>query len=150
MRERFIIRKVCAEDIPTVVAIENQQFLHPWKEKLFTSELYHNISYFYLLEDTSSKTVIGYIIFWLIEDMIELHNIAVERDYKKKGLGKKLLEFMLDIGKQKKVKEIFLEVRVSNAEGIGFYEGNGFKRIDIRKDYYSSPTEDAAIYRLFL
>jgi [ribosomal protein S18]-alanine N-acetyltransferase len=148
MKQQIRIRKTKAKDIPAIVAIENQQFPHPWKENQFTSELDHNIAFFYAAEDTVSLQIIGYIIFWVIEDMIELHNIAVSGEHKKKGIGKQLLLFMLEKATEKKVSEIFLEVRQSNSEAISFYEAFKFKKIAVRKQYYDNPCEDAAIFKL--
>jgi [ribosomal protein S18]-alanine N-acetyltransferase len=142
------IRKVTQKDIPAIVAIENQQFLHPWKEHYFTSELTHDLSYFFLAEKVDTAEVMGYIIFWIIEETMELHNIAVSARFKKKGIGKQLLLFLLETAEQNGVEEVFLEVRRSNAEAIGFYEAFKFKRISIRKNYYDNPREDALIFKL--
>lgn len=55
---------------------------------------------------------------------------------------------MVEIAKQKEVKEVFLEVRKSNTEAIKFYESFHFELAGTRKDYYQDPMEDALIYRL--
>jgi [ribosomal protein S18]-alanine N-acetyltransferase len=144
------IRKTTYSDIDVIVDIENQRLPHPWKKKYLTDELTHDISYFFLAEDMLSNRVAGYIIFWIIEDQIELHKIVTSEDYQRKGVGKKLLLFMLEIAGQKKVNEIFLEVRISNLEAIKFYEFFHFKLTGIRKNYYIEPQEDALIYRLAL
>lgn len=146
----YIIRKTRAEDIDAVVAIENQQFPHPWKKNFFLSELTHNLAYFYVLEHRIEHKhwVVGYIIFWVIKETIELHNIAVEKEHKGKGLGKRLFTFLIETAKKRNGEEIFLEVRQSNQEAIGFYEHQGFKQIATRKDYYNDPKEDAVIYKM--
>jgi ribosomal-protein-alanine N-acetyltransferase len=143
-------RKAKTSDIETITRIENQQFSHPGKTHQFISELTHDISYFYVCEDVSKKEVVGYIIFWIIEETMELHTIAVSKQYKQKGIGKRLFLFMMETAKKKKVEEIFLEVRCSNTEAIAFYESFHFQQVGVRKDYYSSPQEDALIYRLTL
>jgi ribosomal-protein-alanine N-acetyltransferase len=145
---RIRTRKAKEKDIPAIKGIEDQQFLHPWKRNQFETELDHSIAFFYVAEEVSTGTIAGYIIFWLIEDTIELHNIAVSAQFKKKGIGKQLLGFMLEIAHQKNAREIFLEVRQSNREAIGFYEAFDFKQIAVRKDYYNNPREDAVIYKL--
>jgi ribosomal-protein-alanine N-acetyltransferase len=143
-------RKAKTSDMETITGIENRQFRHPWKTHQFTGELTHDISYFYVCEDVSTKEVVGYIIFWIIEETMELHTIAVSETYKQKGIGKRLFLFMMETAKKKKVEEIFLEVRRSNTEAIAFYESFHFQQVGIRKDYYSSPREDALIYKLTL
>ena len=145
---RIRIRKAKTNDITAIASIEQQQFPHPWKKSYLTDELSHDISYFYAAKDILANQVAGYIIFWIVEDQLELHKIVTAENYKRKGIGKKLFLFMLEIAKQKKVKEIFLEVRKSNTEAIKFYESFHFELAGIRKDYYHDPMEDALIYRL--
>jgi ribosomal-protein-alanine N-acetyltransferase len=145
---RIRIRKAKTNDISALASIEHQQFPNPWKKSYLTDELAHDISYFYAAEDILTNQVAGYIIFWIIEDLLELHKIVTAENYKKKGIGKKLFLFMLEIAKQKKVKEIFLEVRKSNTEAIKFYESFHFELAGIREAYYHEPVEDALIYRL--
>jgi len=142
------IRKTKTDDITTIAGIEQQQFPNPWKKSYFTDELAHNISYFYAAEDILTNQLAGYIIFWIVEDLLELHKIVTAENYKRKGIGKKLFLFMLETAKQKKVKEIFLEVRKSNTAAIKFYESFHFELAGIREAYYHDPSEDALIYRL--
>jgi len=141
------VRKAGASDIDAVAEIEERQFLHPWKRSYLIDELSHDISYFYVAEDETAKGVVGYIIFWIIEEMLELHHIAVPGKYKKKGIGKELFLFMLKTAEQNNVEEIFLEVRKSNAEAVAFYESFDFELVGVRKNYYSSPPGDALIYK---
>jgi len=145
---RIRIRKAEANDIDAIAGIEQQRFPHPWKKSYLMDELSHDISYFYVAEDVVDSQVAGYIIFWIIEDLLELHKIVSAENYKKKGIGKKLFLFMVEVARQKKVKEVFLEVRKSNTEAIQFYEAFHFRLTGTRKDYYQDPTEDALIYRL--
>jgi ribosomal-protein-alanine N-acetyltransferase len=144
---RIRARKTKRQDIDAICSIEARQFPNPWKEKYFIDELSHNLSYFYVAEDIGAGVVAGYIIFWIIEETLELHKIAVSPDYLGKGIGKLLFRFMLDKAKEKKVEELFLEVRESNTAAIKLYESMGFARISKRKDYYSDPREDALIYK---
>jgi ribosomal-protein-alanine N-acetyltransferase len=142
------IRKANASDIKPILRIENQRFPHPWKENYFSSELDHDISYFYVAEDSDARRIAGYIIFWIIADLLELHKIASAEEYKKKGVGKKLFLFMLKTAEQKKVGKIFLEVRKSNTDVVKWYESFAFQCVGIRKGYYSNPAEDALVYCL--
>lgn len=144
------IRKTRAEDIDAVYSIELEQFTHPWKKKFFISELSHDISFFYAAEDTDSKEVAGYIIFWIVEETLELHDIAVKGTYKKKGIGSQLMRFMFETAAARGVEEMFLEVRKSNRDAVTFYEKFNFKQVGERKDYYSDPLENALVYKLII
>lgn len=146
----IIIRKTQAADIDIIYYIKKEQFSNPWKKKVFYDELNNDLSYFYVAEDTSLNEIIGYIIFWVIQETIELHDIAVTEKYKKRGIASRLMCFMLETAHARKVEEIFLEVRQSNAAAIALYEKYNFKKIDVRKNYYTEPVEDAAVYALYL
>lgn len=144
------LNKAEAGDIDAVYAVEKEQFPNPWKKHYFIAELTHDISRFYVARDRESGKITGYIIFWVIEDTIELHNIAVHGDFKRKGIGTKMIDFLLTAAAEKNVKEIFLEVRRSNAAAIKFYEKFKFKQINCRKNYFDSPTEDALVFALYV
>lgn len=145
---RIRIRKAKSRDIETVAEIEQQVYQHPWKKHYFTGELDHDISFFHVAQEEESNRIVGYIIFWIVEETMELHNIAVAPQFKKKGIGQQLMQFMTATAKEKKVEEIFLEVRASNRRAIEVYEGFGFERSSVRKNYYNKPREDAVIYKL--
>jgi len=142
------LRKTVYKDIKTILNIEKQQFPHPWPQHFFNDEISHDISYFYVAEDIRIQQPVGYIIFWIIEEEMELHKIAVSQAYRNRGIGKGLFQFMLKTAKEKKIEKIFLEVRKSNIAAIKLYESFNFKLIGIRKKYYNDPLEDAMTYCL--
>lgn len=101
-----------------------------------------------MAEDTETNEIRGYIIFWIIQKTLELHDMAVIEKHKKKGIGSFMMNFMLETARARKVEELFLEVRKSNVEAITFYEKFNFKQIGIRKNYFQNPIEDALVFRL--
>ena len=80
--------------------------------------------------------LIGYIIYRKL-DVIHILKIFIDDKYKGNGYAKLLLDSLDD--------KIYLEVRKNNVSAIRFYEKNNFKIIDIKKDYYQNPTDDALI-----
>jgi ribosomal-protein-alanine N-acetyltransferase len=148
LHSQIKIRKTDIKDIDEIYLIEQEQFLHPWKKDFFLREMSHDIAWFYTAENAKTKEIVGYILFWIIEETLELHDIAVKGTYKKKGIGGLMMDFMLETARGRKVEELFLEVRQSNSEAVGFYEKYGFKQIDVRKNYYRNPVEDALVFRL--
>lgn len=76
----------------------------------------------------------GIIVYNLFYDRIEIEYIIVPEEYRKKGIGSKLLS---EIEKEK-INNITLEVRVSNVNAINFYKKNGYKIEAIRKNYYGN------------
>jgi [ribosomal protein S18]-alanine N-acetyltransferase len=77
----------------------------------------------------------------------ELENIVVAPTARRKGLGKQLLNSLLAAARDKNSNSVFLEVRESNSGARTLYEKAGFKQTGRRKSYYTSPLEDAILYR---
>ncbi len=141
-----IIRKAKSSDIDAVFKIEKSQF-GTWKREHFEDEVFNSLSYFYVIEDYISQDIIGFIIFWIIDEIAELHSISIYDDYKRQGYAKYLINHMFDILRNKKIREVFLEVRKSNIPAINLYKQLKFNKISERKEYYRSPVEDAMIFR---
>lgn len=77
--------------------------------------------------------IMGFINYTYIYDRIEIININVKDDYKRQGIGSKLLTEVLN----NKVINFTLEVNKTNLPAITFYKNHGFKEIAIRKNYYN-------------
>lgn len=137
------IRKMRREDCPAVHRLQCQCFSVPWSyesiEGMIANHSYHNYVAFY--EDR----LIGYIGMLAAADEADITNVAVDENLRRRGIGRKLLHYLTKKAGQKNINRIFLEVRRYNEAAVGLYEQAGFCQIDIRKDYYTSPREDALI-----
>jgi ribosomal-protein-alanine N-acetyltransferase len=80
-----------------------------------------------------------------IHPEIQIIDIEVKHDHRNKGYGKRLLQELISIAKNGSYTKIFLEVRASNSVARHMYDTFGFTETSVRKDYYSSPTEDAIL-----
>jgi ribosomal-protein-alanine N-acetyltransferase len=146
LKSLLTIKKARTNDIDSVFKIESEQFPYPWKKSLLHAELSNSISSFYLTRLPESDEVIGYIIFWLLGDTLEIHKIAVKEEFKRKGVGSMMINFTQKIALDRDIKKMFLEVRESNKTAAHFYDQLGFKKMTCRKNYYQNPPEDAIIY----
>ncbi len=82
-----------------------------------------------------NEKLVGYINYYLIYDRIEIANFNVLEEYQNKGIGTKLLKFLIECYDQK-ITNITLEVRSNNLKAINIYKKMGFKEKAIRKNYY--------------
>ncbi len=80
----------------------------------------------------------------------ELENLVVAETFRRRGAGSMLLAALVAEARAQQGSGIFLEVRESNSSAQGLYKKAGFKKTDLRKDYYSDPREDAVVFRLSL
>ena len=141
------VRKATALDVSGAFEIETEVTPNPWKERYFQAELENPLSFFYVAEEDSFGGIVGFIVFWLIDEQMELHNIAVSGAAQRKGVANALMNLMMNIASECEVREIFLEVRASNQAAISLYEKFGFISVGVRKNYYSRPGEDARLYK---
>ncbi|MFW6160700.1 MAG: ribosomal protein S18-alanine N-acetyltransferase [Acidobacteriota bacterium] len=134
------------EDLPAVVEIECLSFSTPWPETSFKGELENQpVSNPYVVVSKKLDKVIGYIIFWRIGDEAQIANVAVHPDYRRKGIGKKVVEKILSLLKREEVRFVILEVRPSNTVARALYHKLGFEVIGVREGYYRDPQENALI-----
>lgn len=81
------------------------------------------------------KDIVGFISISIIYERCEINYIAVEKEYRRRGIAKKLLDYVI---KCNDFDSISLEVKADNTEAIHFYLKNGFEKVSIRKNYYGS------------
>ncbi len=139
--------KMSAEMIPALAEIERVCFSHPWTEEGLAAELEKETAVFYaaLLDDRP----VGYMGFQIICDEAYVDNIAVLPEFRRLGIGRKLLYNAVEICRSRGVSFLSLEVRPSNTAAVSLYESVGFAEVGSRRGFYSSPTEDARIMTLY-
>lgn len=77
----------------------------------------------------------------------ELYNIAVSSEYRRNGIGSRLLNSLRKVLSEQNVRCIWLEVRESNHSAIDFYRKHGFVVEAKRPNFYSNPVGNALIMR---
>ena len=144
----FLISPLAAEDIPAAAALEAECFSRPWSEKTLAGE--------FALENTRffgafyQGRLVGYAGLRFAADEGEIFNIAVERGFRGRGVGRALAEKLAAAALELGLSCLLLEVRPSNKAALGLYIKAGFAQYALRKNYYSAPTEDAVLMRLEL
>jgi [ribosomal protein S18]-alanine N-acetyltransferase len=139
------IRKMTEDDVDRICLMERQCFKAPWPSSSFLAELAADYSKCFVI--TNYEHIIGYAVAWYIVDEFHLANIAIDAEYRKKGIGEWFVKRLLELASQLNKKNAYLEVRRSNIPAIRLYEKLGFSIIDIRKNYYTTEKEDALIMR---
>lgn len=134
------------EDIPSILEIENVSFQNPWRASTFSGEIANRgISYPYVIVHRNFERVIGYIIYWKIQEEVQICNFAIHPDFRKKGIGEAVIRSVIKAIQRDGGVYVFLEVRPSNLAARNLYKKLGFKILGTRKDYYQTPLEDALI-----
>ncbi|HWO41574.1 MAG TPA: ribosomal protein S18-alanine N-acetyltransferase [Candidatus Eisenbacteria bacterium] len=134
-------RAMTLGDIDSVMAIERSSFAYPWSLRFFLQEFQTQCSRALVAE--SEGKVAGYVLFWLLPDSIDVHNIAVHTAFRRRGIGRALLQQVVRHAQERGVARVTLEVRRSNFPAQKLYQSLGFLMTGIRKGYYSDDGEDA-------
>lgn len=117
-----------------------------WNEKILKDEFYNeNSEYFVVCEN---EIICGFAGLWFNIDEAHIMNIAVKKDFRKKGIGSELLKFLIDEAKNKEKICITLEVRDDNIPAIELYKKFDFDILGKRKKYYNN-CNDAIIMTKF-
>jgi [ribosomal protein S18]-alanine N-acetyltransferase len=128
--------------------MERVCYSDPWPASAFAA-LPDNAQVFFAVarDEGHDGDLVGYVIGWYVLDEGELANLAVAQEARRHGIGRSLLDAMLDDAASRAASRIFLEVRESNEAARQLYAQRDFEYVGRRKRYYRSPVEDALILR---
>lgn len=141
MADLFIV-PMEEKHIDSVVLLEKECFSSPWSKQTLSDAMKVNTKFFVAQK---KGTVMGYIGISCVLDEGYVTNVAVFPDYRKRGVATALVNRVLKLKDEIGLSFVSLEVRKSNQNAISLYEKSGFKEEGIRKNFYSSPLEDAII-----
>lgn len=128
------LRLLQEADLPVVNLIEHASYSVPWSEETFRGLLRRRDAEVWAAEHAG--TVLGYAVFWQVLDQGELGNVAVAPEARRNGLARALVGRVLERAAARGVRELFLEVRPSNAGARRLYESYGFVAVGRRRNYY--------------
>jgi ribosomal-protein-alanine N-acetyltransferase len=140
-------RKMTVDDLEQVVAIDQMSFSLPWPARSFQFELTDNPASRSWVAELDGR-VVGMVVAWLIVDEIHIATIAVHPDFRKQGIGEKLLLHTLQSAKAEGGVSSFLEVREGNTAAIVMYRKFGYVESGRREGYYKDNGEDAILMTL--
>jgi len=145
----FTIRAMTEMDVGAVVAIERGSYQFPWSEGIFRDCV--RVGYVCRVV-TFNNVIIAYSVMSVGAGESHILNLCVGADFRCLGVGKKLLNYMLERAAAAGMSEAFLEVRPTNTNAIRLYQSLGFQQIGVRRGYYQAAggREDAAVFKLAL
>lgn len=147
-RLRWRIEEMRLEDLEEVLRIEAASFSQPWTREMFQRELRPGISLALVARsEGEGGKLMGYLCGWVVRDEFQINNVAVDLEYRGRGIGKRLLLEALTRAVRRGARTALLEVRVSNLVARELYRRLGFTVVGRRRRYYTEPVEDALIMR---
>ena len=136
------IREMKFEDYENIKDKLQKEFDEFWTPSILKSELESkNSKYIVALK---GKEVVGFAGIIILPDGTEVTNIVTKKVERKKGIGKLLLDKLINMTITEKKKVISLEVNEKNIIAINLYKNFGFEKVGRRKKYYNG-IDDAII-----
>lgn len=130
-------------DVPAVTEIERRVFGDPWSDAFFHAEL--DLGQVHARIAEVGGALAGYSLAWLGSGEGHLGNLAVVGEARRRGVARALIEDLLERARECGVRQIALEVRVSNFAAQALYRGHGFRLVGLRRGYYRDNGEDALV-----
>ena len=141
---QIVIRPMELSDIDGVMLVEHEAFVVPWSRQAFEEELTQNRIARYLVAEMDGK-IAGYAGVWFVIGEAHVTNVAVHGSARRQGIGRLLMNHLIDLAADNGIEAMTLEVRVTNLPARELYREMGFVEKGIRPNYYSETKEDALI-----
>ena len=142
------IRKMKIEDVPAVAQIDRMSFTLPWPEHSFQYEVLENRVARCFVAETEENRIAGMVVSWIIVDELHIATIAIHPDFRRMGIGARILTEALAEGRAAGARLAFLEVRATNEAAQAMYRKFGFEVTGKRPRYYKDNGEDAILMTL--
>lgn len=137
------IRKMSCWDLNEILAIERQSFPWPWAESTFRRALRASKVRSFVARNSRCDCVVGYMVLCYRTWSVGLENLAVGRDWRRQGIGTKLME--VAARKLRYRPQIYARVREGNVDAQCFFRAHGFRAISILRNYYDDTDEPAYV-----
>ena len=133
----MIVSPMTPADLDEVMEIEQRSFPEPWSRGMFLHELKLPFSKTLLARaDDPPHALLGYVCRWLVGDEVQILNIAVDPACRQRGVGRALVEQVLQEAEARHIRTVTLEVRPGNTAAVALYRSFGFSESGVRRNYY--------------
>ena len=144
-----VVRNAIKSDTQEIAALEKATFPMPWSEASILHDIEENDIAMVVVAEVDGVFA-GYADVWCIAGEGQLNNIAVSKNARGNGIGRKIMSELIEQLKKMNYYEMSLEVRPSNIVAVSLYEKLGFVQAGRREGYYLHNGEDALILKLGL
>lgn len=142
------LRRAVDADLEEIGELERRIFPDPWSSAALEEAIVEGEA---LVAVDEQGRVVGYVTMACTLDLLHVQNLAVRRGQRRQGVGRRLLQASLDLGRERGAQAAILEVRASNRPARSLYTAAGFQIVGRRRAYYRVPAgglpEDAVVYR---
>ncbi|WP_456826837.1 ribosomal protein S18-alanine N-acetyltransferase [Cellulomonas sp. P5_E12] len=144
-----VVRALCPADLPDLERMEVELFgAAAWSPESLAAEIVGPGRWY--VGAVVDGALVGYAGLWFDGFDAQVMTIGTDERFQGRGLGRRMLENLLDRARTLSAAVVLLEVRVDNDPAIHLYESVGFERLGMRRAYYQPGNIDAWTMRLDL
>jgi ribosomal-protein-alanine N-acetyltransferase len=140
-REQIVIGEMGESDLDSIMRIEAESFSDAWHRASFEQDI--DSRWVITLAARAGDRCVGYANCVSVDDYGYLSNIAVDKEFRSQGIGRKLLDELCNRLRAGGRARLLLDVRPSNQNAVVFYEKYGFAILVRRQNFYTKPLEDS-------
>jgi ribosomal-protein-alanine N-acetyltransferase len=140
---RVHIRWMIRRDMPEVLAIEHAGFEFPWCEEEFLRVLRQR-NCIGMVADHGDQ-VVGFMIYELHKTRLQLLNYAVHPEFRRRGVGRQMISKLAGKLSSHRRTKIALQVRESNLPAQLFFRSQGFRALEVVREFYEDTGEDSYV-----
>jgi ribosomal-protein-alanine N-acetyltransferase len=135
---KLLLADARQRDVPRLLQIERACSPTPWSEVLFEREIEGPASQVLVAcrRGPGVPDVLGFVCWSIAADEAEIRNLAVHPDERRRGVGRQLVDAVIDRARSRGARAVFLEVRATNGGATDLYLSVGFTPTGTRRDYY--------------
>lgn len=137
------IRWMIRRDMAEILDIEKEAFAFPWSEDEFIRCLRQRNCIGMVAEH--DDRIVGYMIYELHKTRLHVLNFVVRHDYRRRGVGRRMVEQLKLKLRPNGRSRLLLEVRETNVAAQLFFRACGFKAVSVLRDFYDDTTEDCYV-----
>lgn len=140
---RVHIRWMIRRDMPEVLAIEHASFEFPWCEEEFLRVLRQRNCIGMVAE--YGERVVGFMIYELHKNKLHVLDFATHPEFRRQGVGHQMIGKLVGKLSSHRRTRIALYVRETNLASQLFYRVQGFRAVEVAREYYQDTGEDAFV-----
>jgi ribosomal-protein-alanine N-acetyltransferase len=139
-----VLRPLVPADLDALEAMERTLFGGgAWSRTALAEELDGPGRWYVGAQDRTTQELVGYAGLWFDGYDGQVMTVGTRPDAQGRGVGRMLLDALLDHARELGAGDVLLEVRVDNEPALRLYERAGFERFGRRKGYYQPENVDA-------
>ena len=142
-RSRGWIRK--GEDPTCLAELDKSCFKKAWREESFSKLMNYPWFRAWTWHAEATSKALAFLVIEDQSDLFSILRVGVMPEYQRQGIGREMMDFLIQLARNEQVPKILLEVQEFNLAAQHLYFASGFCQIHLKKGYYRDPLGSALV-----